>query len=192
MPTLVATPGAANANSYTTLAEAQLYWDIRLFTDLWDNSADQEAALMLATNVIDRMANPHRKLVRMDKAWFYVTAPTWTGSISSVTGATQALAWPRDGMFDRLGRAIANTVIPKELKDATAELAGQLSGADRTLDNDVIVQGIKSVKAGSVAVEFNEYIATYVIPDAVWNLMPDSWFTDELVEPALNAQVNFL
>ena len=95
-------------------------------------------------------------------------------------------------MYDRLGRAISESVIPQELKDAVAELAGQLSKADRTLDNDVIVQGLRAVKTGSVSLEFNEYINTYVIPDAVWNLMPDSWFTDELVEPALGAEFELL
>jgi hypothetical protein len=71
-------------------------------------------------------------------------------------------------------------VIPAALKEATAEFAGQLGSTDRTLDNDVIVQGITSVKAGSVAVTFKNEINPQVIPDAVYNLMPQSWLTDEL------------
>jgi hypothetical protein len=189
MATIIATPGASNANSYLTLAEATTYYSTRLFTDNWDNSDDQTVALIMATRVLDYMAVAHRRLVRMDKVSYYITDPAWTGAPAT---STQALAWPRTGMYDRLGRAILSTVIPQELKDATAELAGQLSKADRTLDNDVIVQGLKSVKAGSVALEFNEYIQTYVIPDAVWALMPDSWFTDELIEPALTAEFELL
>lgn len=78
--------------------------------------------------------------------------------------------------------------IPQELKDAESELAGQLLMADTTLDNAVIVGGIKSVSAGSVAVSFKDDIAAHVLPDAVIALMPPSWLTDELVSPALSAQ----
>jgi len=182
MATIDATVGGANANSYVTLDEAEAYWQTRIFPDMWDDSEDQEAALIMATRVMDAMAVPHRKLVKMGDEWYYMTDPQWTGAVAT---STQALAWPRTGMVDALGRVILDTVLPQALKNAIAELAGQLSKADRTLDNDVITQGIKSIKAGSVALEFNAYIGTYVIPDAVWNLMPDSWFTDEIVTPAL-------
>jgi len=75
-------------------------------------------------------------------------------------------------------------VIPQALKDAESELAGQLLKGDRTLDNDVIVQGLNSVKAGSVALGFNKSIVPQVIPDAVYNLMPVSWLTEEVYQPA--------
>lgn len=78
-------------------------------------------------------------------------------------------------------------VIPRELKEAQAELAGQLLMADTTLDNAVIVGGITSVRAGSVSVSFKEAIDAHVLPDAVKNLMPPWWFTDEIVEPAVQA-----
>jgi hypothetical protein len=77
--------------------------------------------------------------------------------------------------------------IPQALKDAESELAGQLIMADTTLDNAVSVAGITSVKAGSVAVTFKDDIAAHVLPDAVLNLMPPGWLTNELVEPALPA-----
>jgi hypothetical protein len=84
-------------------------------------------------------------------------------------------------MYDANGNAIASTVIPDDLKDATAELAGALGTSDTTLDNDVIVQGITSIKAGSVSLSFKDMIETHVIPDMVWSLMPASWFTDEII-----------
>lgn len=83
-------------------------------------------------------------------------------------------------------------VIPEELKNAVAELAGQLSLADRTLDSDVAVQGVTSVRAGSVSVSFKSDVEAQVLPDVVWALMPDSWFTDELIEPAWPAQFDAL
>lgn len=79
-------------------------------------------------------------------------------------------------------------IIPQALKDAESEFAGQLLAEDRSLDNSVIVQGVTSVKAGSVAITFKNNIVPQVLPDAVINLMPQSWMTDELyvlANPAL-------
>jgi hypothetical protein len=91
-------------------------------------------------------------------------------------------------MFDANGNAIAIDVIPQALKEAVAELAGQLGTADRTLDNDVIVQGLTSVRAGSVSLAFKDSIMPKVIPDMVYNLMPASWLTAELYEPVFQAE----
>jgi hypothetical protein len=188
--TIVATPGASNANSYITEAEATSYFAARLpLSPPWSAAADKTAALAMATRVLDMLAVPHRTLRRVDGVSYYYTSRQWTGAIAS---STQALAWPRTGMYDRFGREIASTVIPSELKDAQAELAGQLVIADTTLDNAVIVGGIKSVSAGSVSVSFKDMIEKHVLPDAVWSLMPASWFTDELVEPALRAEIALL
>jgi hypothetical protein len=95
-------------------------------------------------------------------------------------------------MFDGNGNPIPSNVIPEELKEATAEFAGQLVQSDTTLDNAVIVQGLKSVRAGSVALSFKDMIEQHVIPDMVWNLMPSSWFTDEIIEPAWPAMFDVL
>ena len=70
--------------------------------------------------------------------------------------------------------------IPSDLKDAESEFGGQLLGGDRSLDNSVIVQGLTSVKAGSVSLNFKQEIMPQVVPDAVFNIMPQSWLTDEL------------
>jgi hypothetical protein len=90
-------------------------------------------------------------------------------------------------MYDANGNPIPSDVIPQALKDAESELAGQLVMSDTTLDNAVAVGGIKSVSAGSVSVTFKDDIAAHVLPDAVTSLLPPSWLTDELVEPALSA-----
>jgi hypothetical protein len=91
-------------------------------------------------------------------------------------------------MYDANGNVIPSNVIPQALKEAEAEFAGQLLKGDRTLDNDVIVQGLTSVRAGSVALTFKDSIVAQVVPDLVINLMPVSWLTDELYVPANSAQ----
>lgn len=80
------------------------------------------------------------------------------------------------------------TIIPQALKDAQSELAGQLLISDTTLDNSVSVQGLTSVKAGSVALTFKENIAAHVLPDAVMNLLPPGWLTDEIISYPANAE----
>lgn len=189
--TIIATAGAANANSYITEAEATAYFSSRLpLVPPWEDADDPTAALVMAARVLDAFAVSHKVLkfgAGTDR--YYVTAREWTGAVAT---ATQRLAWPRTGMYDRLGRAIDSGTVPQELKDAQAELAGQLVMADTTLDNAVAVGGITSVRAGSVAVSFKDMIQQHVLPDAVWLLMPASWFTDELVAPAMPAQFDVI
>jgi hypothetical protein len=191
MPTLVATPGAANANSYATLAEANAYFDERLpLPTPWVTAGDGALrALIMAARVLNAMSQPHR-VIRYDGDYkYYYTNRQWTGL---PTDGVQRMAWPRVGMFDANGNAIDDAVIPQALKEAQSELAGQLIIADTTLDNAAKVKGLKSVKAGSVEVSFKDMIEAHVLPDAVLNLMPPSWLTDELIEPALRAWVDIV
>jgi len=100
------------------------------------------------------------------------TSTTFTVTVANTTAGTQ-------------GQMFCN---PLPLKWATAELAGQLANGDRTLDNDVIVQGITAVRAGSVSVNFKNNIVPQVLPDMVMNLMPIGWLSQEryvLANPAV-------
>lgn len=190
---LIATPGDPNANSYLTLVEAEDYFENRRLSSLpeWDDAdPSQEAALIMATRVLDLYFVPRRRLeYDLCKCAYYITNPTWTGAPAS---DTQALAWPRTGMYNRNGVAIPSDVIPQELKDAVAELAGQLAKEDTTLDNDVRAKGITDVRAGSVAVSFKDFIPMKVLPDAVMGLLLSSWLTDQIIEPAVKAEFDVL
>lgn len=191
---LDATVGGPNANAYETVAEAQLYWDTRPHPEAWDNADDQEVVVIAATRMMDVMLSLRRYL-RTDKFSrnsnsVYVTPPAWTGTPATTT---QRLAWPRIGMFDRNGNPILSTVIPLDLKNAVAELAGQLAKSDRLIDNDVAAQGISSVRAGSVSVSFkNDVEMLRVLPDIIYDLLVPSWMTDELIEPVLQAYFNVI
>lgn len=181
---LVSTPGASNANSYEEVAEADEYFDARLplATPWGESDVDKEILLVMGTRSLDAMFRGTRVLVPASgsTAAYYLVRRAWTGQPSTTT---QRLAWPRTGMFDGNGNAIDPAVIPTELKEALAEYAGQLSLKDRTLDNAVAVGGIKSVSAGSVSVSFRDgAILPQVIPEAVLNLLPPSWYTEELIE----------
>jgi hypothetical protein len=165
MPTLITTPGAADANSYATVEEADEYHDGRLHDDAWDN-ADKEAALVWAALLLD--------------GWV-----VWTGQ---ATYETQALVWPRKGMFNRNGFAIPETVIPREIKAAQSELARQLALNDLMADDDVRRKDIRSLSAGSVSISFGgrdrtrDYLGVFpdvtseTIPDALLILLVPSWY----------------
>lgn len=188
---IIATPGAPDANSYETVAESDLYFESRRpLNPAWDDVDSKEGSLVMATRTLNSMF-VGRKTLKHDACDcdYYVVGRKWTGA---PTTSTQRLPWPRTGMFDSNGNPIPDDVIPQELKDAESELAGQLNVVDRTLDNDVIVQGIKSVRAGSVAVSFKDTIQTQVLPDAVVNLLPPSWFTNETIEQVRLAEFDVL
>lgn len=180
--TLDATPGGTAANSFLTVEEFEAYLETAYEVEEASNVLDDAPLLGLATRTLIAMYSGKKVLIReKGSSPYYLVRPTWTGSPAM---ATQALPWPRIGMYDRNGNAIADTVIPQELKDATAELARQLKAGDRTLDNDVSVQGITSIRASSVALSFKDMIEAKVIPDAVVNLLIPSWLTDETIVPA--------
>ena len=187
---LVTTPGAANADSYASVAEADAYHAARPFSDTWTaaTTAVKESALLQACILLD-------------------SCFVWTGV--AVDGV-QALCWPRTGMLTRNGYAI--TGIPMALKYAQAEWARQLLAADRLADDDVARQGIESLKAGPVSLSFKHpaqdgvslddrnaavlaqdpkfnYLAR-AVPDAVRILLLASWYTAAPLKPGLLFEVN--
>lgn len=180
---LVTTPGAANADSYATVAEADAYNASRPFSSAWTGSdAVKEAALKQAARLLDASFR-------------------WTGA--AVDG-TQALTWPRSGMLSRNGFAIATTVVPQALKDAQSEFARQLLVADRTADNSAEKKDIQRIKADTVEIEYKEMRAgqtdpyayldaqalrmgrdfdylSRAVPDAVRLLLVPSWYEEAAV-----------
>jgi hypothetical protein len=180
-----ASVGGVASNSYATAAEAATYFETRIPLPIPWVASGQEAVLIMATRVLDALAQPYKTFFAGPPPYYRVRR-AWTGTPATTT---QRLAWPRVGMYDANGNLIPSNVIPQALKDAQAELAGQLLSADRTLDNDIVAQGITSIRAGSVALSFKEGGGTssQVIPDAVYNLMPVSWLTDETYETVYDA-----
>lgn len=102
--TVIATPGASNANSYITVAEGTAYADLRLGTTNWGTASadDRGRAVIAATLALDALE--------------------WIGSKAS---STQALLWPREDA--KCGeKDYDSSTIPPELKQATFDLADTL------------------------------------------------------------------
>ena len=157
--TLVVTPGLATANAYCTVAFADQYDEDRpsVGTTWSAATADAKAAAILWATTL------------MDSLW------DWTGFS---TDEVQVLMWPRQGMQKRtLYEFVDENTIPPELQEATAEYARQLLVADLAGNSQVETEGIKSLKAGSVAFTFRENVVAKRMPDTVFHLIPSSWGT---------------
>jgi hypothetical protein len=105
MPT-VTTPPSAIANSYTSVAEADAYFEAKpgAMADAWRSAGGsaKEAALIEATTILESYP--------------------WVG-VKTHALASNALSWPRDGVYNRDGQMLPSDVVPAPIKRAAAELA---------------------------------------------------------------------
>jgi hypothetical protein len=168
--TLVATAGAADANSYATVAEGTAYHEGRLHNTAWEDASpsDRAAALVWATRILE---------AKYAGAW--VGWPTYT---------TQALAHPRRGLVRTNGYDyIPENIVAQEIKNATIELSRLLLAEDRAAESDIQAQGITSLKAGPVFLQFKDDLTKIVVPEQVTTLIPSWWF--EAINSGFNADI---
>ena len=186
------TVGGSDANSWASVAEFKAFRDVRLPASAACDAASDpliEAALQVACRGVNENFD-------------------WTGTAADPASDDitlhQALAWPRNGMLTRNKFAIANTVNPKELKDAQCEWAFQIiNGADLTADNAAQQQGVSAVKAGSVSVSFQHQLAnsyetadillrrltsefaylSAAVPGEVRRILVPSWYNEPTIFP---------
>lgn len=109
--------GLVDSNSYASVADADVYFAGHLYGTAWIGATltQQEAALVMATRLIDSQ---------------YQFRGTKTSN-------EQALQWPRENCPDPdagrwSGGVVASDVIPKNVVDATCEMAKELLILDRT------------------------------------------------------------
>lgn len=132
--TFDATAKSAAATSLITVEEADDYHARRLHASDWTAAATatKQAALMWASGLLTYTVD-------------------WQGER---TGDSQALAWPRSGIFDESGTEIDDDTVPARIKDATAEYARQLIFSDPTADLKQDAQGLASMTVGSLKFDF--------------------------------------
>jgi len=155
VPVLVATAGASNANSYATVAEADLYHAAHLYATTWENAdTDQKTvALIWATRVLDEQVD-------------------WLGAKAT---EAQALRWPRTDVEDKDGYTLSTSTVPVFLVNATAELARHFLTKDRFQVRDDAAAGLKKVQAGPVVVEFESMDRIGLLPESVLSMI--DWFS---------------
>jgi len=151
--TLIATPGGATSNSFCSVADAFTLLGTELDTEDWTEAStiDQERALITATRLIVEQA-------------------TWQ---SDPTTDTQALPWPQEDATDRYGRAIADTVVPTDVKRATALYALALLAQMPEGDLALLAQ-LDQLWVGDMRVNFRAQLPvslTTAMPAAVQALL---------------------
>ena len=152
-PTLVETAGAANANTYASLAEAEIYISARLHVSSWqdETSDNKNKALLWATSLLDDLCH-------------------WSGLKA---GTTQALRWPRTSIWDIDGQAVTSVAIPQFLKDGTAEFAFHLLDEDRTLETNRDMMGFESMTIGPLSMKIDKYTKKPILPKSVQTMIRD-------------------
>lgn len=129
-------------DTYISLSDMATYVANRGFSSAWtgEDSA-KEAALRIACKHLD---------------YSYV----WRGE---PTSTSQALAWPRSGVYSRNGAEISSTVVPQDIIDAQCELALQWIGDDQLMptstylaqsDLDAQKGGVQREKLGDLEKEY--------------------------------------
>lgn len=142
MPTLVATVGATNANTYLSLAGANSIAEGMIGTLSWTSATDDDKtkALITATNGMETLG--------------------WIGSRATTT---QALAWPRTDAACG-DKNYGDDEIPREVELATFDLANALLGDPALLrsapSSEALVTGIpnrdlKRLKLDVMEIEWN-------------------------------------
>lgn len=133
---LIVTPGAPGADSYASLAEADVY-HANMGNGAWIGAdALKEAALRRATR------------------WIDATYRAQFGGVR-VNGRGQALEWPRAGAVDAGGYALPIDAIPVEIKQAAMEAALRELTSPGSLSPDYVAAAmVKSERVGPLSVEY--------------------------------------
>ena len=140
-------------NVYATLAQVDAWAAASLGADGWAAATDarKETAIRQATRLLET-------LVR------------WRGEPTSVT---QALAWPRAGLtHPTTGAVVAHDTIPPEIVYATAAFADALLVDDTSGPAE---EQPARIRAGSIALTFEDRPAGEAIPRHIANLLPTKW-----------------
>ena len=140
-------------DAYASVAQVAAWAASSLSAAGWAAAVDtrRETALRQATRMLET-------LVR------------WRGEPTSVT---QALAWPRAGLtHPTTGAVVAHDTIPAEIVYATAAFADALLVDDTS--GPVEFEPAR-IKAGSIALTFEDRPAGEAIPRHIANLLPTEW-----------------
>jgi hypothetical protein len=123
--------GVTGADAFVSVADFKAYCDDRGTSYGTDEAIEQ--AIRRATDYVSRL--------------------NWTGW--RVNARDQALSWPRSGVTDAEGYAIANNELPIEVADATCEVAiYELSNPRAMSPSFVASQAVKSEQVGEIKVEY--------------------------------------
>lgn len=146
---IIVTVGDPNANSYVDVGFADTFFDNRVNSGAWINvvdSDDKTRALIMATDRIDQ--------------------EKFRGSKAS---STQRLNFPRSGISYDDGTPVPTTIIPRQVCNATCEMALAILNAGKT---DILsatgLEQFKDIRAGNVSLTMRDPLQPeqYLDPEA--------------------------
>lgn len=149
MATGTVTISGTSYDIYGTKTLATAYMRARIGADAWNSAtgANRDKALVSSTRMLDRQ--------------------NWVGQ---KTVDSQPLEFPRTGLTDKDGNAVASDVPPVLVEEASYELALAIL-ADATVQENITTgSNTKSVKAGSAAVSFFRATDGTKLPSVVQEL----------------------
>jgi hypothetical protein len=153
--TIIATPGASDANAYCTLEEANTFHDESRYhskeTWLEAGSNDRKRALIWASRLLDEMV-------------------TWSGAVVHTIGA---LRWPRYSVWHEDGYMISSSIVPQFVKDATSEFAYHLLIEDRTEETNRDTMGFEKIAIGDLKLTIDKWTSKPIMPQSVWSIIRD-------------------
>lgn len=156
--TLDASIGGVNSNSYATIEEADAYFATRFNSSTWtsSNNSNKEIALIEATRLLD-------------------TLVSWKGYVKS---DSQSLKWPRtfvptvDSQYSRidtvLSSYISDSIIPKDVKNATYELAINLLTNNGYVSDE---NDLTKLKVGPITLDFSDTVKLNGLPIIVRDMI---------------------
>ena len=140
-------------DSYATVAQVAAWAASSLSADGWAAAVDtrRETAIRQATRLLE-------------------TFVRWRGEPAT---ADQTLAWPRAGLTSpTTGADVAHDTIPPEIVFATAAFADALLVDDTS---GPVEEQPARIKAGSIAITFEDRPTLEGIPRHIKNLLPAEW-----------------
>lgn len=159
--TLTTDAGAANADSYVSLADADTYHTSHNAGQWTGEDTAKEAALRRATMWIDGRYRSR-----------------FPGSRSN--GRSQSLEWPRKNAYDTAGDLIGGTEIPNEVVQAVCEAALRELASAGSLSPDIVeAQTVQSESVGPIS-------TTYAAKSGVDAQRPVLTVVDDLLAPVLS------
>lgn len=139
-----------NSNSFVTVEEADDYLAANIHVaPIWNGltTEEKEALLVWGSRYLDQRAD-------------------WNGW---KTEETSSMRWPRTGVKDRDGVAIGSYEIPKQLQEATIEMARYLIAADRSDDRGQ--DGLESLKVDVIELVFNSQYRLPEVPSEIGDIL---------------------
>jgi len=136
---LDSTTGAATAESFVSVTDADAYWANHNSPLEWEEAitSELESSLRYATQYLEQNF-------------------TW---LSTIYETTQALGWPRSSYSDSEGRSVGGAaVIPQKVKDATCEMALQYLKEDFSSPDN---ENVLSESIGSASITYRSSSKTY-------------------------------